>query len=138
MSAKPLASPKHAQNRPASWGYSHSHSAQYSPGQQNASPPSARPRITPELEKRVQAVYADADDTSAHPVITLTKSHSGHLAKLTLEGTPLEKDFVVHDEFGEVLGGVGMVLHQEASWGIYVAQVTPGGPAAAGANHRHE
>ena len=79
----------------------------------------------------MQAVYADADDTSAHPVITLTKSHSGHLAKLTLEGTPLEKDFVVHDEFGDVLGGVGMVLHQEASWGIYVAQVTPGGPAAA-------
>jgi hypothetical protein len=88
------------------------------------------PRITPELEKTVEAVYADAGARATrHPVITLTRTQSGHLAKLRVEGAPLERDLVLHDETGQVQAGVGLVLHQESRFGVYVASVTAGGPA---------
>lgn len=64
-----------------------------------------------------------------HPLIMLTKTHSGQIAKLHTVGDSLDSNLMIKDATGQVQAGVGIRLQQESRWGIYVAGLTPKGPA---------
>ena len=67
----------------------------------------------------------------APPAVTLTKTHSGHLAKLHTVGENLDKNLTITDRNGQVQAGVGIRFQEERNYGIYVAGLTPKGPADA-------
>ena len=93
-----------------------------------------------------------------HPVIMLTKTHTGGegmatmacaraascrmhvlyappdnectaVAQLHVVGENLDNNLTTKNANGEILCGIGMRLQQEARFGIYVASLTPNGPA---------
>jgi hypothetical protein len=64
-----------------------------------------------------------------HPLVMLTKTHTGHIAKLHTVGDSLDSNLMVKDAKGQLKAGVGIRLQQESRWGIYVAGLTPNGPA---------
>jgi hypothetical protein len=93
---------------------------------------------------------------NSHPVIMLTKTHAGTLARLHtvgdryLDSAQRKLRPFVYERFltcshaqigsldphtltttdanGHVAAGVGMHLHQESRYGVYVTALTPGGP----------
>jgi len=67
----------------------------------------------------------------APPAVTLTKTHSGHVAKLHTVGENLDKNLTITDRNGQVQAGVGILFQEERNYGIYVAGLTPKGPADA-------
>ena len=99
------------------------------------SPPSpcgARPKTSPvprSLERNLEEELRKHGEHD-HSLIELTTNHHGMLAKLDVVGESLDHDLLLRDsESGQVYGGVGMRLQQERSWGVYVASITPNGPA---------
>ena len=64
-----------------------------------------------------------------HPLIMLTKTHSGALAKLHTVGEGLDNDLMVTDATGQLRSGVGIRLQKELDTGVYVAGLNPLGPA---------
>ena len=64
-----------------------------------------------------------------HPLVMLTKTHEGTIAKLHTVGKSLDHNLMLTDATGILKAGVGIRLQQESRWGIYVAELTPNGPA---------
>jgi hypothetical protein len=68
-----------------------------------------------------------APDNSENMLVTTTLS--GALTKLHVVGDFLDENLSVKDANGQVQSGVGMLLQHEPRFGIYVASLTPKGPA---------
>ena len=80
---------------------------------------------SPSREERKVRFYAP--DNSENMLVTTTLS--GALTKLHVVGDFLDENLSVKDASGQVQSGVGMLLQHEPRFGIYVASLTPKGPA---------
>jgi membrane-associated protease RseP (regulator of RpoE activity) len=90
------------------------------------------PAQKPDLLASVQQAMGEEDRMgNHHPLVTLTKTHTGHLAQLHTVGESLDNNLTITDSSGQVKAGVGIRFQEERNYGIYVAGLTPKGPAEA-------
>ena len=79
---------------------------------------------SPRDERKVRFYTPDKSEN-----MLVTTTLSGALTKLHVVGDFLDENLSVKDASGQVQSGVGMLLQHEPRFGIYVASLTPKGPA---------
>jgi hypothetical protein len=93
------------------------------------SSPPVRP-LTTKLVRDLEESFARSMSSGEHEhsIMSVTTNSDGRITKLEVVGQNLDHDLLLHER-GKTLAGVGMRLQQERKRGIYVAALTPNGPA---------